>query len=61
MIKQTAPASVFDIDRNDIAAAVAYYEATGSVTGSELATLLQLQDDPRELLAIAENWNITEG
>lgn len=55
------PGSVFDIDRNDVASAVAYYEAVGSITGSEFATLLQLQDDPSELLETSKHWTITEG
>lgn len=55
------PTSVYQIPRNDIPAAVALYEARGSLTGSELAVLLQLQDDPGELLELCTNWNITEG
>lgn len=57
----TIPASVYAIDRNNLRAAVAYYEAQGAITASELATLLQLQDDPAELLEISQNWTITEG
>ena len=49
------PRSVWDIDRNDIAACVEYHDANGA-TPDDIRTMIMLQDDPAELLAIIAGW-----
>lgn len=52
--------SAFAVPRNDIPAAVAFYERRGSITSDEGRTLLQLQDDPAELLNLMATWTVVE-
>lgn len=48
-----AALGVYAVPRNDVGAALAYHRARGiSITADEVAVLLQLQDDPAELLAL---------
>lgn len=50
---------VYAVPRNDLAAAVAFYRERGqSITNDEMHSLIMLQDDPTELLAIAMHWTI---
>lgn len=49
--------SVWDIDRNDVAACVEFYRLYG-VTEDEGRVMLQLQDDPAELERIMRDWKI---
>lgn len=51
--------SVHSVPRNDLAAAREFYERQGSITGDDMRTLVQLQDDPSEILAIAATWTVT--
>jgi hypothetical protein len=52
------PTSVWDVPRNDLEAARAFYAARGQVTRDELEVLLKLQDDPAELAAEAARWRV---
>lgn len=50
---------VYSVPRNDVPAAAAFYRARGrSITTDEMHSLIGLQDDPAELLAIAKRWKI---
>jgi hypothetical protein len=54
------PRNVWQVPRNDIAAATAFYERRGYVTSSEMHTLLMLQDDSSELRAVAATWDVRD-
>lgn len=61
LLDQVDPeASVFSVPRNDVAAALAFYERRGSITGHEARVLLQLQDDPAELLNLMATWEVVD-
>lgn len=55
-----AMATLYDIPRNDLDAAVEFYEKHKPITASELEALTMLQDDPAELLELARRWRITD-
>lgn len=48
------------IARNDLGAARRFYEARGRLSSTEMATLLQLQDDPAKLVEMARDWVLAD-
>jgi hypothetical protein len=50
------PLSLMDLPRNDVVAAVRYYEQRGEIHPDEMEFLLMLQDDARELRRAARRW-----
>lgn len=51
--------NLFDIGRNDLPAAKAYYEANGErITPDEWHVLCRLQDDADEFKRMARSWNV---
>jgi hypothetical protein len=52
------PRTVWQVPRNDVAAAAAFYESRGHISADEMRTLLMLQDDAAELRAVAVDWDV---
>lgn len=50
------PKTIWDIDRNDIAACRAYHDALGGITSDEARVMIRLQDDPAKLKIEMRTW-----
>lgn len=48
--------TVWDLDRNDIAACIEFHDEHPSMTSEEIRVMVKLQDDPAELMEIAKGW-----
>lgn len=57
MTDEDAPSSVWQLQRNDAKACVAYYDEHG-VTSDEYRVMLMLQDNASELLALSVDWKV---
>jgi hypothetical protein len=51
----TAPMTVWQIPRNDIAACHTFWRAR-ELTGEEWRVMLRLQDDPHALITASASW-----
>jgi hypothetical protein len=52
--------SAFNVPRNDLGAARAFYEAQGFVTPDQMQHLLMLQDDTEGLLRMSKRWKVRD-
>lgn len=50
---------LYDIERNNLKQAEAFYRERGEISGETYRILWRLQDDPEEFEKLSADWNIT--